>query len=103
MEAHANVQNLPLMEAKMAYIKAWQSLPDYGISYFIVKQKNAKKEVKCSSYIKIHLQYKCTLSNFVPLPVFFIDADENPYNCTIAVFFFRLPYLLCFCYLTPYM
>lgn len=44
LEAHANVQNLPLMEAKMAFIKAWQSLPDYGISYFIVKQKNAKKE-----------------------------------------------------------
>lgn len=44
LEAHTNVQNLPLMEAKMAFIKAWQSLPDYGISYFIVKQKNAKKE-----------------------------------------------------------
>lgn len=51
LEAHTNVQNLPLMEAKMAFIKAWQSLPDYGISYFIVKQKNAKKEVKYSFYI----------------------------------------------------
>lgn len=49
LEAHANVQNLPLMEAKMAFIKAWQSLPDYGISYFIVKQKNAKKEVNITS------------------------------------------------------
>lgn len=37
------------MEAKMAFIKAWQSLPDYGISYFIVKQKNAKKEVNITS------------------------------------------------------
>lgn len=49
LEAHANVQNLPLMEAKVAFIKAWQSLPDYGISYFIVKQKNAKKEVNITS------------------------------------------------------
>lgn len=49
LEAHANVQNLPLMEAKMAFIKAWQSLPDYGINYFIVKQKNAKKEVNITS------------------------------------------------------
>lgn len=49
LEAHANVQNLPLMEAKIAFIKAWQSLPDYGISYFIVKQKNAKKEVNITS------------------------------------------------------
>ncbi|KAK3093761.1 hypothetical protein FSP39_019834 [Pinctada imbricata] len=44
LEAHANVQNLPLQEAKLSYIKAWQALPDFGITYFIVKQKDAKKE-----------------------------------------------------------
>lgn len=59
LEAHANVQNLPLMEAKMAFIKAWQSLPDYGISYFIVKQKNAKKEVNITS------TYQSSLHNFI--------------------------------------
>lgn len=57
LEAHANVQNLPLMEAKMAFIKAWQSLPDYGISYFIVKQKNAKKEVNITSAYQSSLHY----------------------------------------------
>lgn len=59
LEAHANVQNLPLMEAKVAFIKAWQSLPDYGISYFIVKQKNAKKEVSITS------TYQSSLHNLI--------------------------------------
>ena len=45
LEAHANVQNLSLQEAKLAYIKAWQALPDFDITYFIIKQKNSKKEV----------------------------------------------------------
>lgn len=47
------------MEAKIAFIKAWQSLPDYGISYFIVKQKNAKKEVNITS------TYQSSLHNFI--------------------------------------
>ncbi|XP_015109319.1 unc-112-related protein [Diachasma alloeum] len=37
LEAHANVKDLPLVEAKLNYIKAWQSLPEYGISLFIVR------------------------------------------------------------------
>lgn len=44
MEAHANVQNLSLVDAKLAYIKAWQALPDFGITFFVVKQRNGKKE-----------------------------------------------------------
>ncbi|KAK7788445.1 hypothetical protein R5R35_006978 [Gryllus longicercus] len=44
LEAHANVKDLPLVDAKMSYIKAWQSLPDYGISLFIVKFMGHKKE-----------------------------------------------------------
>ncbi|XP_033736193.1 LOW QUALITY PROTEIN: fermitin family homolog 2-like [Pecten maximus] len=44
LETHANVQNLNLIDAKMAFIKAWQALPDFGITYFIIKQKGAKKE-----------------------------------------------------------
>ncbi|XP_014471034.1 PREDICTED: unc-112-related protein isoform X2 [Dinoponera quadriceps] len=40
LEAHANVKDLPLVEAKLNYIKAWQSLPEYGISLFIVRFKN---------------------------------------------------------------
>lgn len=44
LEAHANVKDLPLIEAKMNYVKAWQSLPEYGISLFIVKFMGHKKE-----------------------------------------------------------
>lgn len=44
LEAHANVKDLTLMEAKMNYIKAWQSLPEYGISLFVVKFMGHKKE-----------------------------------------------------------
>ncbi|XP_014243585.1 unc-112-related protein-like [Cimex lectularius] len=44
LEAHANVKNLSLIEAKMKYIKAWQSLPDFGISLFVVKFADQKKE-----------------------------------------------------------
>jgi len=44
LEAHANVQNMNLLDAKMNYIKAWQALPEYGMTYFIVKFKTSKKE-----------------------------------------------------------
>lgn len=44
MEAHANVRELGLIEAKMAYIKAWQSLPEFGITYFRIRMQNVKKE-----------------------------------------------------------
>ncbi|XP_076463407.1 fermitin family homolog 2-like [Babylonia areolata] len=44
MEAHANVRTLGLTDAKMAYIKAWQSLPEFGITYFRVRMTNSKKE-----------------------------------------------------------
>ena len=44
LEAHANVRDMNLLEAKMNYIKAWQALPEYGISYFIVKFKGSKKD-----------------------------------------------------------
>lgn len=44
MEAHANVREMALMEAKMAYIKAWQSLPEFGITYFRIRMTNNKKE-----------------------------------------------------------
>ncbi|XP_076441948.1 fermitin family homolog 2-like [Babylonia areolata] len=44
MEAHANVRDMGLTEAKMAYIKAWQSLPEFGITYFRIRMSNNKKE-----------------------------------------------------------
>ncbi|XP_050297468.1 unc-112-related protein-like isoform X2 [Anthonomus grandis grandis] len=44
LEAHTNVKDLPLMEAKINYIKAWQLLPDFGITLFVVKFMDCKKE-----------------------------------------------------------
>lgn len=44
LEAHANVKNLTSMEAKMKFIQAWQSLPEYGVTLFIIKFDGHKKE-----------------------------------------------------------
>jgi len=44
LEAHTNVRDMGLIDAKMNYIKAWQALPEYGITYFIGKLKGSKKE-----------------------------------------------------------
>ncbi|GAB6031787.1 hypothetical protein CHUAL_010190 [Chamberlinius hualienensis] len=44
LEAHANVKDLNLLEAKMNYIKAWQALPDFGVTLFVVKFEGTKKE-----------------------------------------------------------
>lgn len=44
LDAQSNVQGLNLMEAKMTFIKAWQSLPEYGLTYFIIKMRGSKKE-----------------------------------------------------------
>lgn len=37
LEAHQNVAQLSLTEAQLRFIQAWQSLPDFGISYVIVR------------------------------------------------------------------
>lgn len=44
LEAHANVGKLTLMDAKMKYVQAWQSLPDFGVSLFVIKFDGHKKE-----------------------------------------------------------
>ncbi|XP_027221538.1 unc-112-related protein isoform X2 [Penaeus vannamei] len=44
LEAHANVKDLPLTEAKLQYIRAWQALPEYGIALFLVKHMGHKRE-----------------------------------------------------------
>lgn len=43
LEAHQNIAGLSLMDAKMRFIQAWQSLPEFGINYYIVRW------VKCMS------------------------------------------------------
>ncbi|XP_070781570.1 fermitin family homolog 1 isoform X2 [Enoplosus armatus] len=44
LEAHQNIARLSLMEAKMRFIQAWQSLPEFGINYYIVRFKGSKKD-----------------------------------------------------------
>ncbi|MGH0187902.1 UNVERIFIED_CONTAM: hypothetical protein FKN15_026529 [Acipenser sinensis] len=36
LEAHQNVAQLSLTDATMRFIQIWQSLPDFGVSYFVV-------------------------------------------------------------------
>jgi len=45
LSAHSNVSSLSPTDAKLNYIRAWQSLPHHGITYFIVRFKGLKKEV----------------------------------------------------------
>jgi len=44
LEAHANVRKLELTDAKLKYIQAWQSLPDFGVTLFVIKFDGHKKE-----------------------------------------------------------
>ncbi|XP_015681740.1 fermitin family homolog 3 [Protobothrops mucrosquamatus] len=44
LEAYQNVSPLSLAEVKMKFIQAWQSLPDFGISYFVVRFKGSRKD-----------------------------------------------------------
>lgn len=44
LEAHQNIAKLSLMEAKMRFIQAWQSLPEFGINYYIVRFVGGKKD-----------------------------------------------------------
>ncbi|KFP18284.1 Fermitin family 1 [Egretta garzetta] len=44
LEAHQNVSQMPLVEAKLRFIQAWQSLPEFGLSYYIVRFKGSKKD-----------------------------------------------------------
>ncbi|KAL7991288.1 hypothetical protein Chor_015544 [Crotalus horridus] len=44
LEAHHNIIHLSLMEAKLRFIQAWQSLPEFGLSYYVVRFKGSKKD-----------------------------------------------------------
>ncbi|NXV81082.1 FERM1 protein, partial [Atlantisia rogersi] len=44
LEAHQNISHLSLVQAKLHFIQAWQSLPEFGLSYYIVRFKGSKKE-----------------------------------------------------------
>ena len=44
LETHANMKDLNLVEAKMNFIRAWQSLPEFGVSLFVVKFHGERRE-----------------------------------------------------------
>ncbi|XP_055314735.1 unc-112-related protein [Sitodiplosis mosellana] len=44
LEAHSNVKDLSLVDAKLKFIQAWQSLPEYGVTLFVIKFDGHKKE-----------------------------------------------------------
>jgi len=44
LEAHANVKELALVESKMQFIRAWQALPEFGLTLFLVKHMGHRKE-----------------------------------------------------------
>lgn len=37
LEAHQNVSQMSLVEAKLQFIQAWQSLPEFGLTYYLVR------------------------------------------------------------------
>uniref|UniRef100_A0A7N6ABJ8 PH domain-containing protein n=1 Tax=Anabas testudineus TaxID=64144 RepID=A0A7N6ABJ8_ANATE len=39
LEAHQNVAQMSLIEAKMRFIQAWQSLPEFGVTHFLAKSR----------------------------------------------------------------
>lgn len=45
LEAHASMLSLTVADAKLQYIRNWQALQDFGITYFVVKVGRSKKEV----------------------------------------------------------
>uniref|UniRef100_A0A673Z4P4 FERM domain containing kindlin 2 n=1 Tax=Salmo trutta TaxID=8032 RepID=A0A673Z4P4_SALTR len=44
LEAHQNVAQMSLIEAKMRFIQAWQSLPEFGITHFLAKFQGGKRD-----------------------------------------------------------
>ncbi|XP_015272972.1 PREDICTED: fermitin family homolog 1, partial [Gekko japonicus] len=44
LEAHQNISRLSLMETKLRFIQVWQSLPEFGLTYYIVRFKGSKKD-----------------------------------------------------------
>ncbi|XP_784927.2 fermitin family homolog 2 isoform X2 [Strongylocentrotus purpuratus] len=44
LDAHSGLQTLSLIDAKLNYIKAWQALPEYGITFFVVRTHGTRKD-----------------------------------------------------------
>ena len=59
LEAHASMLTLSMHDAKLQYIRNWQALQDFGITYFLLKVGRSRKEVS-----------KNSVSNLIPIPEF---------------------------------
>uniref|UniRef100_G1K3A2 ADP-ribosylation factor-like protein 8A n=1 Tax=Xenopus tropicalis TaxID=8364 RepID=G1K3A2_XENTR len=44
LEAQQNIAQMSLVEAKLRFIQAWQSLPEFGLAYYIVRFRGSKKD-----------------------------------------------------------
>uniref|UniRef100_A0A674D2N1 FERM domain containing kindlin 3 n=1 Tax=Salmo trutta TaxID=8032 RepID=A0A674D2N1_SALTR len=44
LEAYQNVAQLPLTDALLRFLQIWQGLPDFGVSYFVVRFKGCRKD-----------------------------------------------------------
>uniref|UniRef100_A0A6Q2X3K5 PH domain-containing protein n=1 Tax=Esox lucius TaxID=8010 RepID=A0A6Q2X3K5_ESOLU len=44
LEAYQNVSQLPLTQALVKFLQIWQALPDFGVSYFVVRFKGCRKD-----------------------------------------------------------
>uniref|UniRef100_A0AAX7SYB7 PH domain-containing protein n=1 Tax=Astatotilapia calliptera TaxID=8154 RepID=A0AAX7SYB7_ASTCA len=55
LEAHQNIAQLSLVEAKMRFIQAWQSLPEFGIKYYIVSKKDEILGISYNRMIRIDM------------------------------------------------
>ena len=47
LESHTSFTKLGVIEAKMNFIRQWQSLPDYGVTRFNAKFRDSKKKQVC--------------------------------------------------------
>ncbi|KAI2801077.1 Fermitin 2 [Blomia tropicalis] len=43
-DSHGNFRSMPSLQAKLSYIRAWQALPKYGLSFFVVRFIHTKRE-----------------------------------------------------------
>ena len=46
LDAHSSMLNMSLIDAKMQYIRNWQALQGFGITYFVIKSGKSKKDVR---------------------------------------------------------
>lgn len=77
LEAHANVNELNLSDAKLEYIRAWQALPEYGIHYFVVRFRGVRKPVNKNFFSHYFYVSKYKVFSLIS---FFKDLLSVAYN-----------------------